>query len=202
MDDKAIQSWGVLRNYRECQSQLYSSLLLEVLEIPFHSILMSCWIIKSCVFQCTTSPEALLPASVSHYNIQACRARTIHTLHPPNSSTSTPTPATPILQETDRVPLILLLLLLYLSKTLLWEKNNYSLEDNIALRKLLADADVLTSGQHSQNRGGPDRPGATRSRNVKVEVFSTDERSREEGEREQEEKKRAQNSIKQVRSAA
>lgn len=141
-------------------------------------------------------------ASLCYYYIQARRASTIHTPPPPHSSTPTPTPAISILQETDRFPLILLCLLLYLSKTLLCGKNNYSLGDNIALRKFLADADVLTSGQHSQNPGGPDRPGATRSRNVKVEGFSTDERSREEGERERGEKKRAQNSIKQVRSAA
>lgn len=65
-------------------------------------------------------------------------------------------------------------------------RKNYSFGDNIALRRLLANVNVLTSGQCYQNPGGPDRPRVTGSRNVKVEGLfppSTDERSREQGER-------------------
>lgn len=52
--------------------------------------------------------------------------------------------------------------------------NKYSFGDNIALRRLLANVNVLTSGQCYQNPGGPDRPGATGSRNVKVQgLFPT-----------------------------
>lgn len=124
-------------------------LLSRVGEIPFHSTLMSCWVIKRSVPP-NTSLEVLLV-------ITTLRAWGQCHSHSPYSAADNPSSSNP-----PALPP---------SNTLSLRSNNYSFGDNIALRQLLADVNVPTSGQCYQNPGGPDRPGATGSRNVKVEGF-------------------------------
>lgn len=145
-------------------------LLSRVGEIPFHSTLMSCWVIKRSVPP-NTSLEVLLV-------ITTLRAWGQCHSHSPYSAAGNPSSSNP-----PALPP---------SNTLFSRSNNYSFGDNIALRQLLADVNVPTSGQCYQNPGGPDRPGATGSRNVKVEGFfpPTDERSRERGERREGDRKK------------
>lgn len=149
-------------------------LLSGVGEIPFHSILMSCWVIKRSVPP-NTSLEVLLV-------ITTLRAWGQCHSHSPYSAADNPSSSNP-----PALPP---------SNTLFSRSNNYSFGDNIALRQLLADVTVPTSGQCYQNPGGPDRPGATGSRNVKVEGFFSPRLMRGAESEEKGEKETAKNKIK------
>lgn len=169
--EEATGNLGELKNYTDNflgKAKIgYMPLLSGAGEIPFHSTLTSCWVIKCSVPPGHISASPLLVITTlrawgqcqSHWPCSAADS--------PGSSNPPGSPPPP--------------------KSLFLRSNSYSFGDNIALRQLLADANVPTSGQCYQNPRGPDRPGATGSRNVKIEgVFfspTTDERSREQGER-------------------
>lgn len=136
MDGRATRGWWVLKNYREIsrqfQNQLRSSPLLRVCGIPFHSILMSFKKKKMC-------------SSLRHISGGPLASLLVITIL--TGLRPAPLTLSSAQQQTGWAPLILAFLVLHLSKIFLWGRNSYSFGATIALRKLLADANVLTSGQ-------------------------------------------------------
>lgn len=136
---RATWKWGVQRNYRGNLQGMSKSALLSPFPRSlwncFHSILMSCWVIKKKKKVFFGAPHLWRPFSqpVSHYYTHGLGASTIHTFlcsAADELSSSHPcVPSPPPLKNSSPKEE-----LLYLG-------------DSIALRKLLADVDVLTSGQ-------------------------------------------------------
>ena len=135
MDSRATWGWWVLRNYRgNLQGISKSAPLLPSPESLWNSFSFNPDVIKkkkcSSLRHISGGPLASLLVITILMGLRPA-----------------PLTLSSAQQQTGWAPLILAFLLLHFSKIFLWGRNSYSFGATIALRKLLADANVLTSGQ-------------------------------------------------------